>query len=192
MRPVHILLSVRRSRNNMKNTNKTLIIAALTTALSLTSAMAQPATKTDNLEKKVRHELLMMPYFSVFDNLSFRVDNGVVTLMGEVTRPTLRSDAQRLIERTEGVKTVVNTIEVLPLSPFDDRIRLATYRAIYGYGPLQRYGLGTQPSIRIIVKNGNVSLEGIVNNAMDRNLANIRANQVPGVSSVSNDLQIGG
>ena len=176
----------------MKHTNKTLIIAALTTALSLTSAMAQPATKTDNLEKKVRHELLMMPYFSVFDNLSFRVDNGVVTLMGEVTRPTLRSDAQRLIERTEGVKTVVNTIEVLPLSPFDDRIRLATYRAIYGYGPLQRYGLGTQPSIRIIVKNGNVSLEGIVNNAMDRNLANIRANQVPGVFSVSNDLQIGG
>ena len=175
----------------MKNTNKTLIVAALATALSLTNAMAQPATNPDKLEKKVRHELLMMPYFSVFDNLSFRVDNGVVTLMGEVTRPTLRSDAQRVIERTEGVKTVVNTIEVLPLSPFDDRIRLATYRAIYGYGPLQRYGLGTQPSIRIIVKNGNVSLEGVVNNAMDRNLANIRANQVPGVFSVSNDLQVG-
>ena len=175
----------------MKNTNKTLIVAALATALSLTNAMAQPATNPDKLEKKVRHELLMMPYFSVFDNLSFRVDNGVVTLMGEVTRPTLRSDAQRVIERTEGVKTVVNTIEVLPLSPFDDRIRLATYRAIYGYGPLQRYGLGTQPSIRIIVKNGNVSLEGVVNNAMDRNLANIRANQVPGVFSVSNGLQVG-
>ena len=175
----------------MKNTNKTLIVAALATALSLTNAMAQPATNPDNLEKKVRHELLMMPYFSVFDSLSFRVDNGVVTLMGEVTRPTLRSDAQRVIERTEGVKTVVNTIEVLPLSPFDDRIRLATYRAIYGYGPLQRYGLGTQPSIRIIVRNGNVSLEGVVNNAMDRNLANIRANQVPGVFSVSNDLQVG-
>ena len=175
----------------MKNTNKTLIVAALATALSLTNAMAQPATNPDKLEKKVRHELLMMPYFSVFDNLSFRVDNGVVTLMGEVTRPTLRSDAQRVIERTEGVKTVVNTIEVLPLSPFDDRIRLATYRAIYGYGPLQRYGLGTQPSIRIIVKNGNVSLEGVVNNAMDRNLANMRANQVPGVFSVSNGLQVG-
>ena len=176
----------------MKFTNKSLIAAALTTALSLSSAMAQPAnTNNSNLVKKVRHELIMMPYFSVFDNLSYRIDNGVVTLMGEVTRPTLRSDAQRLVSRLEGVKGVNNTIEVLPLSPFDDRIRIATYRAIYGYAPLQRYGLGTQKSIRIIVKNGNVSLEGVVDSNMDRQLANIRANQVPGVFSVANDLQVG-
>ena len=133
----------------------------------------------------------MLPYFGVFDNLSYRIDNGVVTLLGEVTRPTLKSDAGRVVTRLEGVKAVVNNIEVLPLSPFDDRIRIATYRAIYGYGPLQRYALGTQPSIRIIVKNGNVSLEGIVNTAMDRTLVNMRANQVPGVFSVSNELQVG-
>ena len=176
----------------MKMINKTLIAAALTTALTVGSAMAQPAVDdSQRLQKKVRHELIMMPFFSVFDNLSYRIDNGVVTLMGDVTRPTLKSDAQRIVSRIEGVRGVVNTIEVLPLSPFDDRIRMATYRAIYGYGPLQRYGLGTQPSIRIIVKNGNVSLEGFVNNEMDKNLANMRANQVFGVFKVNNELQIG-
>jgi len=175
----------------MKTTNKTLIVAALTAALSITSAMSQTTTpEGPNLQRKVRHELLMMPYLSVFDNLSYRIDNGVVTLMGEVTRPTLKSDAQRLVSRVEGVKAVINEIEVLPLSSFDDRIRLATYRAIYGYAPLQRYGLGVQKSIRIIVKNGNVSLEGVVDNATDRALANIRANSVPGVFSVSNELQV--
>ncbi len=175
----------------MKNTNKTLLVATLTAALSFSSAIAQPDTQDANLLKKVRHELVMLPYFGVFDNLSYRIDNGVVTLLGDVTRPTLKADAGRVVARVEGVKSVINEIEVLPLSPFDDRIRLATYRAIYGYGPLQRYGLGTQPSIRIIVKNGNVSLEGVVNSAMDKTLVNMRANQVPGVFSVSNDLQIG-
>lgn len=172
----------------MKNLNKTLLAATLTAALSLSSAIAQTPNP---LQNKVRHELVMLPYFGVFDNLSYRIDNGVVTLLGEVTRPTLKSDAGRVVTRLEGVKAVVNNIEVLPLSPFDDRIRIATYRAIYGYGPLQRYALGTQPSIRIIVKNGNVSLEGIVNTAMDRTLVNMRANQVPGVFSVSNELQVG-
>ena len=172
----------------MKNLNKTLFAATLTAALSLSSAIAQTPNP---LQNKVRHELVMLPYFGVFDNLSYRIDNGVVTLLGEVTRPTLKSDAGRVVARVEGVKAVVNNIEVLPLSPFDDRIRIATYRAIYGYGPLQRYALGTQPSIRIIVKNGNVSLEGIVNTAMDRTLVNMRANQVPGVFSVSNELQVG-
>ena len=172
----------------MKNLNKTLLAATLTAALSLSSAIAQTPNP---LQNKVRHELVMLPYFGVFDNLSYRIDNGVVTLLGEVTRHTLKSDAGRVVTRLEGVKAVVNNIEVLPLSPFDDRIRIATYRAIYGYGPLQRYALGTQPSIRIIVKNGNVSLEGIVNTAMDRTLVNMRANQVPGVFSVSNELQVG-
>jgi hyperosmotically inducible protein len=110
--------------------------------------------------------------------------------MGEVTRPTLKSDAEHAVARIEGVKGVHNAIEVLPTSPFDDRIRLATYRAIYGYGPLQRYRMGTQAAIRIIVKNGNVSLEGVVDSAMDKTLANVRANQVPGVFSVTNDLQV--
>ena len=170
----------------MKFINKSLIVAALTGVMSI-SAMAQG---NPELQRKVRHELLMLPYLGVFDNMSYRIDNGVVTLMGEVVRPTLKSDAANVVKRVEGVKGVVNNIEVLPLSPFDDRIRFAAYRAIYGYAPLQRYGMGTQPSIRIIVKNGHISLEGVVNNETDRNLANIRANQVPGVFSVSNDLQV--
>lgn len=172
----------------MKKMNKTLIVAALTAVMSV-GAIAQTVDSTQ-LQRKVRHELVMMPYLGVFDNLSYRIDNGVVTLMGEVVRPTTKSDAGRLVARVEGVKGVVNNIEVLPLSPFDDRIRMAAYRAIYGYGPLQRYRLGTQPSIRIIVRNGNITLEGVVNNEMDKTLVNMRANQIPGVFSVSNDLQV--
>lgn len=172
----------------MKIINTTLIVAALT-AVSSVLALAQTPDPAA-LQKKVRHELIMMPYFSVFDNLSYRIDNGVVTLMGEVTRPILKSDAEHRVAHIEGVRGVVNTIEVLPASPFDDRIRFAAYRAIYGYGPLQRYAMGTQKSIRIIVKNGNISLVGVVDSQMDKNLANIRANSIPGVFSVSNDLQV--
>jgi len=143
------------------------------------------------LEKSVRHELVMLPYYNVFDELSFQVDkNGVVTLMGEVTRPTLRSDAANVVKHVDGVTAVRNEIEVLPLSPFDDRIRYAVARAIYGYGPLNRYAAGAQPPIHIIVRNGNVTLTGYVGNEMDKNLANIRANQVPGVFSVTNDLKV--
>ena len=134
--------------------------------------------------------LVMLPYYSLFDNLSYRVDGSTVTLFGQVTRPTLKSDAENVVKRLEGVTRVNNEIEVLPLSPMDDRIRLATYRAIYGYGPLQRYALGTLPAIHIIVKNGNVKLEGVVANEGDRNMANIRANGVPGVFSVQNDLRV--
>jgi hyperosmotically inducible protein len=172
----------------MKITNKTLIVAALT-AVSSVALMAQTA-ENPQLQKKVRHELVMLPYFTVFDKMSYRIDNGVVTLIGQVTRPILKSDAENVVKRIEGVRGVVNTIEVLPLSPFDDRIRMAAYRAIYGYGPLQRYAMGTQKAIRIIVKNGNISLEGVVDNQMDKTMANIRANGIPGVFSVSNDLQV--
>jgi hyperosmotically inducible protein len=184
---LHILKGVRRSRN-MKITDKILILAALT-AMSSIGVMAQTA-ENPQLEKKVRHELVMLPYFTVFDNMAYRIDNGVVTLMGQVTRPVLKSDAENVVKRIEGVRGVVNTIEVLPVSPFDDRIRVAAYRAIYGYGPLRRYSMGTQKAIRIIVKNGNISLEGVVDSQMDRNLVNIRANSIPGVFSVSNELQV--
>jgi len=174
----------------MKITNKTFIVAALTAMSLAGGALMAQTTDNPELQKKVRHELVMMPYFSVFDNMSYRIDNGVVTLMGQVTRPVLKSDAERLVSHIEGVRGVVNTIEVLPASPFDDRIRIAAYRAIYGYGPLQRYALGAVKPIRIIVKNGNISLEGVVDSEMDRNLANIRANSIPGVFSVSNDLRV--
>jgi hyperosmotically inducible protein len=142
------------------------------------------------LEDRVRHELLMLPYYNVFDNLSFRVDNGTVTLFGQVTQPVVSDDAVSSVKHLEGVSSVKNEIEVLPLSDFDNQIRWRTYFAIYGYGPLQHYSMGTQPPIRIIVKNGNVTLQGNVLNDGDRNMAYIRANGVPGVFSVTNDLKV--
>ena len=146
---------------------------------------------TDRIVKEVRHELVMLPYYGVFDNLSYQVKGNQVELFGEVSRPTLKSDAERVVARIEGVDTVINHIEVLPVSPNDDRIRVATYRAIFRDPVLQRYGLGAVPPIHIIVKNGNVALEGVVANEMDRNVANIRANGVTGVFSVTNNLVVG-
>lgn len=151
---------------------------------------ASTGLDTSNLTRKVRHELLMLPYYTVFDDLSFQVNGHEVTLMGDVRNPTLKADAERTIKRLPGVELVKNEITVLPLSPMDDRIRLATARAIYGFAPLQRYSMGAHPSIRIIVDNGNVTLTGVVANEMDRNIAFMRANQVSGVFSVTNDLRI--
>ena len=145
------------------------------------------------IAQKVRHELLMLPYYGIFDDLAFRVDGGTVTLLGEVTRPTLKSDAENVVKRIEGVTNVINQIEVLPLSPMDNQIRMAEYRAIYGDPVLStRYGFQALPSIHIIVKNGHVRLEGVVANEADKNLVGIRANGVPNVFSVENDLQVEG
>jgi len=144
----------------------------------------------DRLVKEVRHELVMLPYYNVFDNLAFKVDGSTVTLMGQVTRPTLKSDAERVVKSIEGVDKVVNKIEVLPLSPNDERIRMAVYRAIYGNTSLQRYGLQAVPPIHIIVNNGNVTLEGVVATEADKNIANLQANGVPGVFSVKNNLRV--
>jgi hyperosmotically inducible protein len=143
-----------------------------------------------SLEDRVRHQLLMLPYYNVFENLSYNVKDGTVTLSGQVTRPAESRDAENAVKRLPGVERVDNRIEVLPLSPFDNRIRLQVYRAIYGFAPLQRYGLGTQPSIRILVKNGNLTLAGVVRSESDRNLAFLRANAVPGIFSVTNDLRV--
>ena len=161
-------------------------------ALAMTPALvlASSSTNLTPLENKVRHEIVMLPYLGVFDNVSFRVDNGVVTLFGQVTRPTLKSDAANVVKRLEGVSRVENKIEVLPLSGFDNSIRAREYRTIFGSGSLYRYAMGTNPSIRIIVKNGHVTLEGVVSSEGDRNLAGIRANGVPGVFSVSNQLRV--
>jgi len=134
----------------------------------------------------------MLPYYSVFDNLNYSVntETGVVTLSGAVTRPVVKQDAEGAVKHIPGVTQVVSNITVLPLSSFDNRIRTAEYRSIYGFGGLYRYGLGTQPSIHIIVDNGHVTLVGVVNNQADKDLANIRANSVPGVFSVTNDLRV--
>jgi len=168
----------------------TCVVLALALAALGRQAAAPSAAATARITKEVRHELLMLPYFSVFDNLSYKVDGYNVTLIGQVTRPTLKSDAENVVKRIEGVEHVDNQIEVLPVSPNDDRIRRAVYRAIYGYPALQKYALGVQQPIRIIVKNGNVTLEGVVDNEADKNIANIRANGVSGVFSVKNNLQV--
>jgi len=144
----------------------------------------------DRLTNQVRHQLVTLPHFSVFDDLSYRVDGDTVTLFGEVTRPILKSEAEGVVKHVEGVTRVVNNIEVLPLSSLDDQIRARTYRAIFGYAPLQRYSLGVMPSIHIIVKNGNVTLTGYVSTEMDKQLAYTRANGVASVFSVTNDLKI--
>jgi hyperosmotically inducible protein len=145
-----------------------------------------------HVAKEVRHELVMLPYYNLFDNLSFKVDpGGVVTLMGQVTNPTLKSDAGNVVKRVEGVTAVNNQIEVLPLSPNDNRIRRAVAAAIYRNPALSdRYGFQAMPSIHIIVKNGNVDLEGVVNNEGDKNIAGIQANSVSGVFSVTNNLRV--
>ena len=168
------------------------IITAGAGLLTVLSLLAQPVSQrgVQRLEREVRRELVMMPFYSVFDNLAFKVDGYTVTLLGQVTRPTLKSDAERLVKQIEGVEKVVNQIEVLPLSPNDDRIRRATYRAIYGDSSLDRYVLQAVPPIHIIVKNGNVTLEGVVANDSDRNLAGLRANGVAGVFSVANNLRV--
>lgn len=170
---------------------KGLLLGALTLAPSGLWAMSvPPATPTEKLAKEVRHELVMLPYYSLFDNLSFRVEGDQVTLMGEVTRPTLKTDSERVVQRIAGVSKVVNQIEVLPLSPFDDRIRMAVLRAMYRQPSLQRYAMGALPSIHIIVKRGDVSLEGVVSSQMDKNLAFLYANGVSGVFSVTNNLRV--
>lgn len=150
------------------------------------------ARATDRLVREVRHELVMLPYYGVFDNLAFKVDGYVVTLLGQVTRPTLKSDAENVVKNIEGVERVANEIKVLPLSPQDDAIRLATYRAIYGHTALNRYALQAVPPIHIIVDSGKVTLEGVVANEGDKNIANIQANGVSGVFSVTNNLRVEG
>ncbi len=151
----------------------------------------QGSASESKLIQQVRHELLMLPYYSVFDDLGFRVNGSTVTLVGAVTRPTLKSDAENVVKRIEGVTQVVNQIKVLPLSPMDWQIRRAVARAIYGDPQIgTRYGYQALPSIHIIVENGNVTLEGVVANQFDKNLINVRANSVPNVFKVTNNLQV--
>jgi hyperosmotically inducible periplasmic protein len=142
------------------------------------------------LVKEVRHELVMLPYYNVFDDLSYRVDGSKVTLFGSVTQPVLKSDAEKAVKKVEGVTQVDNQIEVLPLSPMDDGIRRAVYRAVFSKSGMEKYQLGAVPPIHIIVKNGNVTLVGVVANEFDKNLAGIATNGVSGVFKVQNNLQV--
>jgi hyperosmotically inducible protein len=177
---------------------KTLVLSALLLGLAATLPAADknknkdPGSprSQDRLVKEVRHELVMLPYYSVFDDLAYKVDGAHVTLFGAVTRPTLRSDAERAVAHIEGVDGVTNNIEVLPLSPMDDDIRRQVYRAIYSQPGLDMYSLRAVPTIHIIVKGGHVTLTGAVANQGDKDRANIAANGVSGVFSVTNNILV--
>jgi hyperosmotically inducible periplasmic protein len=159
------------------------------------SLFAENATlsqgRSQGLAQQVRHQLNMIPYVNAFDYLSFTVGaNGEVTLNGEVTNPVVKTDAGNVVKRIEGVEQVDNQIRVLPVSPMDDGLRLRLFRTIYGYPALQKYALGVTKPIRIIVDNGHVTLVGVVDSQADKNIAGIRANGVPGIFSVDNQLQV--
>jgi hyperosmotically inducible protein len=178
--------------------NRRILLAVLLVLTPFPSLLDRAATSQNqtepkgeqNLIREVRHQLVLLPYYSVFDNLSFRVEGSKVILMGQVVRPTLKSDAEAVVKNIEGVSGVENNIEVLPPSPMDDQLRRALFRAIYSEPALSRYAQSAVPSIHIIVKNGNVALEGVVDNEADKNIAGVRANSVPNVFSVKNNLVV--
>lgn len=150
-----------------------------------------PPANVTTMAEKVRHQLVMLPYYSVFDNLAFQIqDNGTIVLSGEVTRPFLKNDAVGAVRELPGALKVEDKIEVLPLSSYDDRLRMALYRTIFGNIQLDRYALVPVPPIHIIVRNGNVTLIGVVATQADKNVAGIMANSVSGVFSVTNDLRV--
>jgi hyperosmotically inducible protein len=173
---------------------KSLIVVVtllLLATLGLAQDRDQPSAKAqERITKEVRHELLMLPYFTVFDNIAYKVDGYTVTLLGQVTRPSVKSDAESAVKHIEGVEKVDNQIEVLPPSGMDDGLRRRLYRTIYGYPALEKYAMGVQKPIRIIVKNGHVTLEGVVDTEADKNIAGIRANGVPDIFSVTNNLHV--
>jgi hyperosmotically inducible periplasmic protein len=162
-------------------------VASSHNAMEPVGSNKQPKSLTD----QVRHELVMLPYLGVFDDLGFTIDDSnAVVLTGEVVRPTLKSDAEAVVRRIQGVSKVVDNIEVLPLSSFDDAIRLRTYRAIFSRPGFEKYADQAVSPIRIIVKNGNITLEGIVGSQMDKTLAEMAARSVPGAFSVTDNLTI--
>jgi hyperosmotically inducible protein len=167
------------------------VLALATLGATQDAQRDQPTPKSeDRIIKAVRHQLLMLPRVGPFDYLAFKVDGFNVTLLGQVVNPVNKSDAEYAVKHIEGVEKVDDQIEVLPPSPMDSGIRRSVYRAIYRYPALERYALGVQKPIRIIVKGGHVTLEGVVDSEGDKNIAGIRANGVPNVFSVDNNLQV--
>lgn len=179
----------------MKYLRNFLIFTIAIIGLSSISVFAQTnafgKNSNQGIERQVFKEILSLPYYGVFDSISFKVDNGVVHLYGSVVQPTTKSQAQRYVEDINGVTDVINNIEVLPLSNFDNQIRYSVVREFDRRGGnIYRYLQGTNPSMRVIVKNGHITLVGYVSNQSDSNLARILANGISGVFSVTNNLII--
>jgi len=183
-------------KTDMKRIQSILLTIGAVVLFGVVPTMAQRTRTTEvinpQLSRKVRHELVTLPYYGVFDNLAYNINGSTVTLYGQVVRPTTRSGAENRVKRLPGVSHVVNNIKVLPLSGFDDNIRLATYRSIARTGGLFRYLQGANPSIHIVVDRGHITLEGVVSNGGDKTLANMAARQVPGAFSVTNNLRVEG
>jgi hyperosmotically inducible protein len=185
---IGVNLDYAQAREKLNRLDSSALEPVANSPASEATRLSSKASKS--LEQRVRSELLKLPYYGVFDYLAFQIDGDQVTLSGYVNWPTLKTDAESAVRRVEGVSTVSSKIEVLPLSPNDDRIRIAAYRAIYGHSTLARYQLNPHPPIRIIVDSGHLTLMGIVGSDMDRTVAHMQANGVPGVFSVTNNLEI--
>jgi hyperosmotically inducible periplasmic protein len=166
-----------------------LVLVFVFAAMSMTVSAQRP--REDRVTREVRHELLMLPRYGVFDHLAFKIDKGAVTLLGQVRTGILKSEAERVVKEVEGVESVVNQIELLPASTNDDRIRLEVYRAIYRHDALEtRYAIQSIPPIHIIVKNGQVTLEGVVDSQLDKTIASTQARSVPGIFKVTDNLRV--
>jgi len=163
--------------------------ALMATQIGVASDQRREPSET-KIEQQVRKALVTLPFYNVFDSFSFRVDGDTVTLMGKVAWPTLKSDAENVVKKIEGVERVNSQIEVLPLSPNDDRLRLSLYRAIYGHPVLETLAMRAVPPIHILVENGHATLEGAVGNSMQKTVAGMQANSVFGVFSVTNNLLV--
>jgi len=170
---------------------KASVVVILLASIAALAQNTPPSPKAEErIQKEVRHQILLLPYLSVFDNIAYQVNGYDVTLLGQVTRPVVKSDAEHAVKSIEGVEKVTNQIEVLPPSSFDDGLRIQLFRAIYGFPSLQRYALPVVKPIRIIVKSGHVTLEGVVDSEADKNTAGIRANTVPNIFEVKNNLRV--
>lgn len=165
--------------------------------LGMLTIAARPQDTRDSshqqqgVTREVYHQLVLLPHLTVFDNIEYQVNGDNVTLSGEVSQPINKSDAESAVKSIEGIGTVTDNMKVLPLSPMDDQIRMAEFRAIYSFPSLQKYAQYAVQSIHIIVENGHVTLEGAVDNQADKDAANVRANSVPNVFSVTNNLKVG-
>lgn len=170
-----------------------LALAAFALGPSRASAGTASTPVISDIPHQVHHELAMLPWYGVFDNVGYQVNGTEVTLTGQVTseHAVTKEDAEHFVKSIPGVTKVINSIEVLPPSPYDNQIRRAEYRAVFSRGDLGGYTMGAIPQMHIIVKGGHVTLEGTVMNQMDKTIAGIAANTVPGVFSVENNLRIG-
>lgn len=184
-----------RSRSSGLLAVAVILMASAESLLAATSKHQAPRDEAQYeawLQKEVRHQLVMLPWLSIFDNLEYRVEGTKVVLMGQVVRPTLKDDAGRSVKNIEGVTEVDNQIQVLPPSEMDWQIRRAEYRAIYGFAGLWKYAMGALPPVHIVVDTGRVALYGVVDSEADKNLIELRAKTVPNVFSVTDNLQVAG